>query len=213
MDTKTRLLVLLVVLALPLALTATASGAPDCSNPKFSDSPACASDPEPDPQQDGLSCNDAFLAYPEGTSTPDSWEAVPGDSKTVRLTPGDAGRCIDLWTEEAMTFKVDVAGVEGRASRVYVNVRDSHPGDVCWVAPFHDLGDLPFATDEIPPATLNACGTEYAENELVAGEEVRKEGTDGVTPDPLVLTVLSEWKGKKAGGWMDITITANPVAP
>ena len=39
-----RLVVVLAALTLPMALAATASAAPDCNNPKFADSPACASE-------------------------------------------------------------------------------------------------------------------------------------------------------------------------
>jgi hypothetical protein len=39
---------MLVALALPMAMAETASGAPDCNDPKFADNPACTSDPEPE---------------------------------------------------------------------------------------------------------------------------------------------------------------------
>ena len=48
MTTARRVFVMLVALAVPMAMAGPASGAPDCSNPKFADNPACISDPEPE---------------------------------------------------------------------------------------------------------------------------------------------------------------------
>ena len=205
MTTTKRTAVLVVALAIQMVMVATAAAGPPsslCDNKP--DLPSCSTTTEP--EKDGLSCQDASIAYPNGTSTIDSWNIEGSNSKTFTLTPEDSGRCIDLWTDEPMIFRIDVTEVEGRLQRLYGNVRDSHPGDFCWVS-WMNLDDLPMDTTAIPAATLNACGTEYAENKFVDGEEVRKEGIDGVTPDPLVFTVLSEWRGKKIGS-VEVTITA-----
>ncbi len=167
---KKRIVLLATVAALiiPMWVAATAAAGPDCA--KHPDHPSC----------DTTTSSTTTTPIPTGDGT---CAATAGDRHqvfneedgfTITIQAGDTG-CVD-WTttvETEWTVTVD----PGRTSSVYLNVRNSHPGDFCWLdnlgpkdlkggptsltithanGPLGDGGPLPISE-------VGACGDEYAD--------------------------------------------------
>jgi hypothetical protein len=163
-----KILVLMVVLAVPLAMVATASAGPPCAkNPTH---PDCVGPPPSstttttvaDDGPVGLTCAEA---EEEGFDhVPVEWSA-DGASFTVVLNLR-TGACVDVASVEGeWTIDVDV----GSAREVRVGIQDSvAPGDACWggcsgdpEAVFTESGTV--VTPVIPAAEPDACGTGFAD--------------------------------------------------
>jgi cation transport regulator ChaC len=77
-------------------------------------------------------------------------------------------------------------------------VKDSHPGDHCGTAEENPGSALNLNLDtetkgvifSVPEATLNACGTAFAEAELQNNEVVNSTTAQDGTPDPLAIMFL-----------------------
>lgn len=166
MKTTRRLMIMVVALALPLAMATTASGAPDCTDPKFADNPACT-DPDPDPQEPpagGTVCDPA--AYPADI------DGVQYDDFTFTLSSEKVSMttvCIDVVSDEG-PWSVTITG-EG-AKYLVIWPRDSAgAGDSCGGYRLRGSGQiygsnpLVLGGDDgvVPAATINACGVEFAE--------------------------------------------------
>jgi hypothetical protein len=137
------------------------------------------------------------------------------------LMSGESGICVDISNGVSGKFEVDVENVDGakKSNVLYALIKDSHPGDHCGTVSGEpgsalnlDLGRDEFTgtITGVPAATLNACGIEYSEAEVVEqnndGEWLVVNPTteqDG-TADPLVLMLGITGK---PGVTADVTIT------
>ncbi len=107
--------------------------------------------------------------------------AAEEDGFTVTFTADDPKTaCIDWKTITASEWKVTVDGADARD--FYFNIRDSHPGDFCWLGGLdrqelragvttlvasHSKGELANLQNPgpIPASTINACGFEYTDDD------------------------------------------------
>ena len=237
MKEATRILVLGASLALLLALVSTANAAPGKCNPKKEDCSTTATTPTPTttvvpgPLGVGLSCED-YAALNPGTIQPLTWNAGNEESQfaspeePLPVTSGDVAPCIDFLSTTAGSFTVTVTSVEPEPKRNSVLatvVKDSHPGDHCgWIGEDDprsalnltlanvdkETGTIEGTIFGVPAATLNACGTPFAEAELQGNEVVNSTTAQDGTPDPLAIMFLVTGK---QGITANITLHFKPV--
>ena len=209
MKKTARILVLTASLALLLALVSTASAGsdkchkhdPDCTTTTTVPPTTTTTTVVPGSLGVGLSCAD-YAALNEGHFEVRSWDTdiesqfpAPASPKPLRLTSGN-NACIDISGTTGGSFTVTVTSVDPEPRKntiLYALIKDSHPGDHCGTAQ-GDSGsalnlNLKNETDgeivDVPAATLNACGTGYAEAEVQGNEVVNPTIDRDDTPDPL----------------------------
>lgn len=157
-----RIWIMLLAVALALAMAAPAgAGKPNCDDPD-SEHPACqGEEPGDELPMGGTMCDPA--EYPPGI------DGVQSENFTFTLEGKKPYACIDVMTAIAGPWEVTVTGEGAR----YLGLipRDSiAPGDSCggpllrseaniYTASPHILG----YNGSVPAATINACGTEWAE--------------------------------------------------
>jgi hypothetical protein len=134
----------------------------------------------------------------------------------ITMTPESTVLHVDLWNSTPGTVTVTVTD-PGRAGSVGANLRDSHPGDHCLMVQEIDMKKgqsvmtLPGADDSvgvIPPATTNACGTEWSESDIDEdGEVVFTTDLQTGTPDPLAMAL---WYGKGPATTVKVTLSFEP---
>ena len=219
------MLTLAAVLTLLLALVATATAAPAKCNPKKQDCPTTTTTIMPSPLGVGLSCED-YAALNPGTIEPLTWNAGDEESQfaspeePLPVTSGEVAPCIDFLSTTAGSFTVTVTSVEPEPKRNSVLatvVKDSHPGDRCGAVvndpersalnlnpKYETTGTI----GAVPAATLNACGTAFAEAELQGNEVVNSTTAQDGTPDPLAIMFLLTGK---PGVTANITLHFRPV--
>jgi hypothetical protein len=161
-----RIWITLLALAVILVIAAPAGAdKPNCDpdDPNYTpDRPACASDkPGDESPMGGTMCDPA--GYPEGIN------GVQDADFTFTLEGKRPGTCIDVLTDTAGPWEVTVTGEGAR----YLGLipRDSFaPGDSCggWLlrnaASIYGSSPHILGYDgSVPAATINACGTEWAE--------------------------------------------------
>lgn len=227
MTRTTRMLTLAAVLTLLLALVATATAAPAKCNPKKQDCPTTTTTVMPGPLGVGLSCED-YAALNPGTIEPLTWNAGDEESQfaspeePLPVTSGEVAPCIDLLSTTAGSFTVTVTSVEPEPKRNSVLatvVKDSHPGDRCGAVvndPERSALNLNLnpkyettgTIGGVPAATLNACGTAFAEAELQGNEVVNSTTAQDGTPDPLAIMFLLTGK---PGVTANITLHFRPA--
>jgi len=220
MTKTTRMLILAAALTLLLALVATANAAaPECKkkDPGYPNCPTTTTVPPttttvaPGPRA-GFSCEEYVklnasdpnprIGDPLTWNTEVSGTFVFDPDSNGELKSG-LGTCIDFSSTAGGELTVTIDSVDSRAGRnsiLYALVKDSHAGDHCGTAedgPGSAL-ILSLKTDaagtigDIPAATVNACGTGYAE------ADIEWNGEDGEwvvypiiaredTHDPLVI--------------------------
>lgn len=212
-----RSLILLLTITVALVLAAPASaGKPNCVEPPYH--PSCPSDDGAEELPAG-----GTVCDPATEANHDSWAPGSGDTFTVTLSGKDDGACIDVLTGERMVWTVDIGGSGAR----YVGVipRDSiGPGDSCGgylmrsesqIYTTHILG----YDGTIPAATVNACGTDFAEwvdpgvvadDSCVAFESELCLVTEATgDPHPLVLQIFMRGN---ADGATTFTFAFEPVS-
>ena len=212
MKNATRILMLAASLALLLALVSTANAAPGKCNPKKEDCSTTTTTPTPTttvvpgPLGVGLSCADYAALHPEGGVAPLTWNLDENSTFPVfeaALTSGANATCIDVLGAAAGSYTVEVKSVDPQPKRnsiLYTLVKDSHPGDHCGTAqgePGSALNlNLTNETDgtinNVPAATLNACGTDYTETDVEWNSKeaewvIIPTTTQDDTPDPLAI--------------------------
>jgi hypothetical protein len=122
--------------------------------------------------------------------------------------------CVDLLNSVSGTFTIDVDD-PGTAGELSANVRDSNPGDLCsFGVQAIDIrkGQRQLVINRtIPPATLNACGTEYSEADIDESGRVVDQTWD---PNPLVADplVLFIYYGKSGPTTVELTVTFEPAS-
>jgi hypothetical protein len=171
----------------------------------------------PGPLGVGLSCKDYAELNP-GSVEPMAWNTGAGESQfpsggeLLPVTSGEVLPCIDFLSTITGSITVTVTSVEPEAKRNSVLaavVKDSHPGDHCGAVeddPEHSALNLNLRNEDessdiissgtiqgVPAATLNACGTRFAETD---------------TPDPLAIMFLITGK---PGITANITLLFEPV--
>jgi hypothetical protein len=161
-----KILVLLVVLAVPLAMMATASAGPPCAkNPTH---PDCVG-PPPSSTTTTTIADDGPVGLTCAEAEEDGFDHVPvrwSEDRTsfeVELNLR-TGACVDVDSVEGeWTIDVDV----GSARELRVAIQDSvAPGDACWGGCNGDVEAIvtesgTIVTPVIPAATLDACGTGF----------------------------------------------------
>lgn len=230
MKKATRILVLAASLALLLALMSTANAALGKCNPKKEDCSTTPTTPTPTttavpgPLGVGLSCAD-YAALNPGTVAPLTWNAGDEESQfaspeePLPVTSGEVAACIDFLSTTVGSLTVTVTSVEPEPKRNSVLttlVKDSHPGDHCGTAQGEPGSALNLNLDtenngtinNVPAATLNACGTAFAEAELQGNEVVNPSTAQDGTPDPLAIMFLVTGK---PGITANITLQFEPV--
>jgi hypothetical protein len=157
---------LILTLTLPLSAAASAKGGPSKPHP------------------DGMTC----AAFGFG-----DYALAETDGFTVEAA--DHLICIDWTTTAARSWTMAISGpalADHRFKQVYVEVKDSVPGDWCW----HGAGLTPTASSlmspVIPLSTSDACGTEYTDL--------------GTGNDQLVLLITPNNTTRKA-----VTVTVAPI--
>ena len=215
MKTTTRMLVLAASLTLLLALVATANAKPTtckgsnpaCTTTTIAPTTSTTTTVVPGSLGVGLSCED-YAALKPGSVEPLAWNTEAGESQfpsgeePLLVTSGEVAPCIDFRSTTAGSFTVTVTSVEPEAKRNSVLatvVKDSHPGDHCGaVADDSERSALNLnlrnessgTIGDVPTATLNACGTRFAEAELQGNEVVNPTTAQDGTPDPLAIMFL-----------------------
>jgi hypothetical protein len=171
----------------------------------------------PGPLGVGLSCED-YAELKLGSVEPMAWDTGAGESQfptdePLLVTSGEVLPCIDFWSTVAGRITVTVTSVEPEAKRNSVLaavVKDSHPGDHCGAVvgdPEHSALNLNLRNENessdtissgtiqgIEAATLNACGTRFAEAELDGNEVVNATTDQTDKPNPLAITFLMTGK-------------------
>lgn len=208
MKKTTRMLILAAVLALLLALVATANAASGKCHPKNQECTTTTTTVEPGSLGVGLSCED-YAALNPGSVEPLTWDTGGEKSQipslqdppvTLPVTSGEVAPCIDFLSTKPGEIKVmvtPVVPVPKRSSVLAIVVKDSHPGDHCGAAEGEEGSALNInlkkeATGTIvgvPAATLNACGTAFAEAKLDDGVVIPIITQDS-TIDPLAIMFL-----------------------
>jgi hypothetical protein len=205
-----------MVLALVLMIAAIAvAGSPTdvwCgTDGTRSDHPSCATTTTttvmPGPLGVGLSCED-YAALNPGSVEPLTWNAGGEESQfaspeePLPVTSGEVLPCIDFLSTTAGSFTVTVTSVEPEAKRnsvLAIVVKDSHPGDHCGAVvddPERSALNLNLRNESsgtiggVLAATLNACGTRFAEAELDGNEVVNSTTAQTDTLDPLAIMFL-----------------------
>ena len=136
------------------------------------------------------------------------------------MTSGEVLPCIDFLSTTAGSFTVTVTSVEPEAKRnsvLAIVVKDSHPGDHCGAVvddPERSALNLNLRNESsgtiggVLAATLNACGTRFAEAELDGNEVVNSTTAQTDTLDPLAIMFLVTGK---PGITANITLHFEPV--
>jgi hypothetical protein len=150
MGTTKRLLILTVVLALPMALMATAGAKPpSCPG----DHPSCKEDPSDEIPIGGTMCDPAD--YPDGI------DGVQTGHFSFTLEGDSTYACIDVL---AAAGPWEVTVTASRARSLLLVGRDSvAPGDACDVLDLRRDDVHAGGTLVMPAATINACGVGWAE--------------------------------------------------
>ncbi len=199
-------------MALPLAMTVTASGAPDCSDPKHQDKPVCNG--EDPPTEENLNCADL------------GWANLPGDT-TLSISRADSEDCEDIPAVPNGTvfeFAFDVYP-DGQVieSPWMLRIRNSVPGDGC--SGYWTYRDENGATliEGLAPTGINprVVGDGYTAT-LVVNETFDPETGDCTTggevnwtdgdPAHWVVT-LGRSSGKPLRGDQSITVAWNTTPP
>jgi hypothetical protein len=175
-----------MTLALLLTVVGPASGGPDVDCLDKPNHPLCQ-DPEPPDHPDGATC-EADLG--DGGA----WMAATDE---FRVEFSDKMYCVDWTTTKEAEWRITVTGPKV----VRATVRDSHPGDFCWLSentwqPVADGSGWTTVTNLIPEAAIDACGTEY----LDVADPPEKA-------IPYVLTL--SYRGKSSG----FVVTVEEAAP
>jgi hypothetical protein len=163
----------------------------------------------------GFSCEHYALLNPSSDMQVLSWEPTDdssddsSDELDLDLTSG-VGACVDLLNGSAGSFKVTVISVEPapkKNSTLYALIKDSHAGDHCgdvedmYAVSALNLNlaselaeELADTIEDVPAATLNACGTGYSEAKAMQSGSGEWEVDDATitakknaTDDPLAL--------------------------
>jgi hypothetical protein len=204
MSTTKRLLVLAIAVVMAMALTVTATtAAPDCPTPgHWSCTTTSTTSPNAVP---GFTCVEADLHY--GTNfAEDSWDGV--GTRTVTLTRDRWNVCIDLSNNAAGKLDVTVEPPFNGVRKVTANVRDSSPGDHCAPGLVLDLKNENGGTiQNIPKATLNACGTDYSEAHFEGDAVVETWDVDPDVDNPLAIGAAIFGK---PGGPVEVTLEFTP---
>jgi hypothetical protein len=138
-NTRRLSIVVLAVVAM-MAIASTAMGA----KPDKPDKPGNGGGGEHPPGQTcAVGSPDNAFAFTDGFT-------IDFDSKN------GGSACVDWTTTAETAWQVTVTG---NVRSTYFNIRDSHPGDFCWLGEGIDV-----ITGQIPVATLDACGTEYTDD-------------------------------------------------
>ena len=170
MSNLRRVLILVVVMALPLALMATAAAKkPDCSlDPTH---PSCGEDPSDDVPMGGTVCDPA--EYPNGINGVQTNDFT----FTLEVASDSTFACVDVLSA-AGEWKFTVTA--SRARSLLLVGRDSiAPGDACDALSFRRDAIPGSHSLVMPAATINACGTGYSE--WVSLE------TEGLNPLPVAV--------------------------
>jgi hypothetical protein len=157
MKKKRLWLILVVVLAVAMSISAPAMGGPDCDNDKFADHPLCGNgeNPSDDVPIGGTMCDPN--QYPPGI------DGVQYDDFEFTLSGRWADTCIDV-VSGAGPWTASIIDGSGAQSLGIVGRDSIAPGDACH--------GQTMKRDEIygglvefgmPAATINACGDGYAE--------------------------------------------------
>jgi hypothetical protein len=118
------------------------------------------------------------------------------DAFTIDVADTKSVICIDWTTTIASEWDLTVTGPGIRSASA--NVRDSHPGDFCWLGSVdrkdledgtgsvtiaHSNGPLAVTGDwrPIPVAAIDACGTEYSDSAASLVLSLSVQGTGPVT--------------------------------
>ena len=164
MNKKIKSLLIAAALTLPVLAATTATAGPDCDNPKLADNPHCPPTTTTTSVPDlGSSCAESIEQGHQVFSETDEFEIV--------VNPGEVG-CVDWTTTMKTNWLVTVS--PGSANSVRFNVRDSHPGDFCWLDTLgikdiktglntltitHSNGPLANGGGPLPISSVGACGT------------------------------------------------------
>jgi hypothetical protein len=168
------IMLLIVAVAIGMAIPA-AAGKPTKPEP---------SSPAPVP---GFSCVDAAVYYGIGEAG-DPWNGE--GTRTVTLTRDRPNVCIDLSNDAAGSLVVTVKSPFNGVRTVTANARDSSPGDHCAPGLVLNLRkDVAGTIEDIPEATLNACGTDYSEAHFEGDDVVEIWEVDPDVDDPLAVGV------------------------
>jgi hypothetical protein len=189
MSKRIKSLLIAAALTLPILAATTATAGPDCE--EHSDHSSCNT----------TTTSTTTTSIPTGDGT---CAASAGDGHqvfneedgfTITIPSGHTG-CVDWTTTVKTEWMVTV--YPGRASSAYLNVRNSHPGDFCWLerlgprdlkgestslrithsnGPLGDGGLLPISE-------IGACGDEYADGNAAFVLTVRPSGK------PSMVTVI-----------------------
>jgi hypothetical protein len=213
MKKTTRMLILAAALALLLALVATANAASGKCHPKNQECTTTTTTVEPESLGVGLSCKDYDDLNP-GSVAPLTWNTgdkesqFPGSGEPpLPVKSGEVAPCIDFLSTKPGKVRVTVTSVEPvpkRNSVLAIVVKDSHPGDHCGAVvgdPEHSALNLNLKNETtgtettgtiggVPAATLNACGTPFAEAELDNGIVKPIITQDVDRPDPLAIVLF-----------------------
>ena len=169
---KIKLLIVAAALTLPVWAASAATAGPDCDKLP-PDHPKCTTtsttSPTPD-HPDGVTCAEALTVYGADHETVTLTDGTDGTPLTVGTDPV----CIDWTTTIASKWVVTVTD-PGDAKSVNLSLRDSHPGDFCWLGTIDLKRDTtqvtishsngPNATGgAIPVSIADACGDEYIDS-------------------------------------------------
>lgn len=191
---KTFRLGVLMTMTLALVLTAVgaASGGPDVDDEYCKNKPNHPLCQDPGPLPDHPDSGTCEEAWPH----PDAWTAATDE---FRVEFSDKMYCVDWTTTKEAEWRITVSGPKV----VGATVRDSHPGDFCWLSEntwqpvvTSDGPGWTTVTNSMPEAAIDACGTEYSD---VAE-----------TPDKAIPYVLTlSYRGKSSG----FVVTVEEDAP
>jgi hypothetical protein len=209
MRTPRRLLTLAVVLALPLAMMATASAAPDCRpEGKHFGSPACANGEDPPPEENqNKNCADL------------EWANDPEDT-TLSMSAADGDDCEDIefvpnGSTFNFTFTVEPDG-QVITSPWMLRIRNSVPGDGCsgyWKYYDGDPEDdgTVVLIEGLAPTGINprVVGDGYTAT-MVVQETFDEDTGNCTTPNGDVNEV--NWADEDAGSWV-ITLARSAGKP
>lgn len=135
------------------------------------------------------------------------------DDFTVVLDAGTPSVCLDVWSDHSGVWKVTVGGSGARGLDLYL--RDSFsPGDACAVLNLgrddlygvHTLRE-PGTEDpaEVPPSTVNACGTTYGE--WIDESLVMEQPSEA---HPLAVVAYLKTMGKAGKASIEFELPAGP---
>lgn len=161
-----RIWIMLVVVALGVAIAAPATAKVDCD--LRPDHPACQEEePGDELPMGGTMCDPA--EYPKNPDGSFQIEGVQSEDFAFTLEGKKPGTCIDVLTSIAGPWEVTVTG-EGARYLVLIPRDSIAAGDSCGGYLLRNAANIYGASPHIlgydgtvPAATINACGTEFAE--------------------------------------------------